>query len=99
MTAALQWTPDAFATEVERRNDGTILLRPRAAIAAYPPRLTDKLVEWAQRTPDATLVARRNRDGDWQRVSYIQMLSRVQRLAAGLATYNLSADKPILILS
>ncbi|HEX2585897.1 MAG TPA: AMP-binding protein, partial [Steroidobacteraceae bacterium] len=99
MTAALQWTPDAFATEVERRSDGSMLLRPRASIAAYPPQLTDKLVEWAQRTPDATLVARRNRDGEWERVSYSQMLSRVQRLAAGLATYNLSADRPILILS
>jgi len=99
MTAALQWTPDAFATEVERRNDGTMLLRPRAAIADYPPRLTDKLVEWAQRTPGTTLVARRNSSGEWQRVSYAEMLSRVQRLAAGLATYNLSADRPILILS
>lgn len=99
MTAALQWTPDAFATEVERRSDGTMLLRPRASIATYPPRLTDKLVEWAGRTPDATLVARRNRDGEWERLSYGQMLSHVQRLAAGLATYNLSADKPILILS
>ena len=99
MTAALPWTPDAFATEVERRPDGCILLKPRATIAPYPPRLTDKLVEWAERTPDATLVARRNREGEWQRVSYAQMLSRVQRIAAGLATYNLSADKPILILS
>jgi len=99
MVAALPWTPDAFATEVERRNDGTILLRPRASIASYPPRLTDKLVEWAQQTPDATLVARRKQNGEWQRVSYGEMLSRVQRIAAGLSTYNLSADKPILILS
>ncbi|MES1146959.1 MAG: feruloyl-CoA synthase [Solimonas sp.] len=105
MSAALPWTPDAFATEVERRSDGCMILKPLASIAPYPPRLTDKLVEWAQRTPDATLVARRSRDrdgdgdGEWQRVSYAQMLSHVQRIAAGLATYNLSADKPIIILS
>jgi len=99
MAAALPWTPDAFATEVERRSDGTILLRPRAFIAAYAPRLTDKLVEWAERTPDTTLVARRNKDGEWQHVTYAQMLSRVKRLAAGLSIYNLSPDKPILIMS
>ena len=96
---ALQWTPDAFATEVVRRADGSMLLSPRAAIASYPPRLTDKLAEWAQRTPDATLVARRGSNGEWDRVSYGQMLSRVQRIASGLANQNLSADRPILILS
>src|SRR5437764_69929 len=99
MSSASPWIPDAFATEVERRGDGSVLLRPRAAIASYPARLTNKLVEWAQRTPDATLVARRGRDGEWQRVTYQQMLSRVQRIASGLAAFNLSADRPILILS
>ena len=96
---ALQWTPDAFATDVERRADGSILLRPLASIAPYPPHLLDKLVEWAQRAPGRTLVARRDSTGEWRRVSYQQMLSRVQRLATGLIDLGLSPERPILILS
>jgi feruloyl-CoA synthase len=96
---AFGWTPDDFATDVERRDDGTMFLRPRGEIAAYPKRLTDLLEQWARVAPDRTFVARRDRDGEWVKISYADMLARVQRVAAGLATRNLSADRPIAILS
>jgi feruloyl-CoA synthase len=96
---AFGWTPDDFATDVERRADGTMLLRPRGTIAPYPARLTDLLEKWAKQTPDRVFVARRDRGGDWVEVTYAQMLERVQRLAAGLATRNLSTERPLAILS
>ncbi|MGH8175764.1 MAG: feruloyl-CoA synthase [Steroidobacter sp.] len=96
---ALHWTPDPFLTEVERRSDGTLLLRPRTSLGAHPARLMDRLEHWAQVAPDRTLVARRGSDGAWRNVTYREMLERVQRVAAGLMTRDLSAERPIVILS
>jgi feruloyl-CoA synthase len=76
-----------------------MVLRPVAELAPYPPRVTDPLEQWAARTPEATLVARRGADGAWQRISYRLALERVRALAAGLARLELNAERPLLILS
>lgn len=93
------WTPDPFRTEVERRPDGTMYLRPVDTLSAYPDRLTDWLEHWAMQAPKRVFVARRDSRGEWQTVTYEQMLARVRRIAAGLLTRELSADRPIAILS
>ena len=99
LPGALSWTPDPFRTEVERREDGTIYLRPSEALSAFPERLMDSLEHWAKVAPERVLVARRVAGGEWQTISYRQMLTRVRRIAAGLLTRDLSADRPIAILS
>ena len=96
---ALDWTPNPFDLSVESRADGALLLRPKAELAPYPERVTDMLEYWAGKTPASTFVARRGADGAWQRVSYSQALKRVRSLAHGLAPLDLSADRPLLILS
>jgi feruloyl-CoA synthase len=97
--AACDWTPDPFLTDVERRADGTLLLRPRTELGKYPARLTDTLEYWARTAPDRVLIARRSAQGDWIKVSYRDGLARVQRIAAGLQARNLSAERPIVVLS
>ncbi len=99
MTAVASWTPDPFATQFERRDDGSLILRPLRELPPYPPRLADSLEHWARDAPDRVLVARRDSAGTWRRVTYAQMLARVQRIAGGLLTRNLSAERPIAILS
>jgi feruloyl-CoA synthase len=98
-TAAHAWRPAPFLTDVERREDGTLLLRPRAALGKYPARLTDTLEYWASTAPDRVLIARRGADGGWIEVSYRDVLARVERIAAGLHARRLSAERPIHILS
>ena len=93
------WKPAPFATDVERRADGTLLLRPRAALGQYPARLTDTLEHWANTAPERVLIARRDAGGVWIEVSYRDVLARVQRIAAGLHARKLSAERPVLILS
>jgi feruloyl-CoA synthase len=93
------WTPDPFATRVERRADGSLLLTPTRDLGRVPERLVDSLEHWARLAPDRLLVARRGKDGAWRGVSYGAMLSRVRRCAAGLLERRLSAERPIAILS
>lgn len=84
---------------VEQRPDGCVVLRSTEALGAYPARLTDRLEHWAALAPERTLAARRGPDGQWVRISYAQMLQRVQALGQALATRRLGADRPIAILS
>ncbi|HEX6638079.1 MAG TPA: feruloyl-CoA synthase [Steroidobacteraceae bacterium] len=99
--SALQagWTPDPFATQFDRRDDGTLILRPGGTLAPMPIRLIDHLAHWAGVAPDRILVARREAGGAWREVTYAQMFQRIQRVAAGLLTRGLSADRPVVILS
>ena len=90
---------------VEQRADGSLLIRSTEALQAHPGRLTDCLRHWAQAAPDRTLVARRARsapgqvDGDWQHISYAQMLVRVQSVGQALVDLGLSVERSVLILS
>jgi feruloyl-CoA synthase len=98
-SVAASWTPDPFATQFERRVDGSIVLRPLGDIAPYPRILADHLELWARASPDRVLVARRDATGAWRKVTYAQMLSRIRRVAAGLLSHDLSRERPIAILS
>ena len=90
---------------VEQRADGSVLIRSTEALQGHPGRLTDCLAQWAQAAPDRTLAARRARsapgqgDGDWQHISYAQMLARVQAVGQALVDLGLSVDRPVAILS
>jgi feruloyl-CoA synthase len=97
--SAASWTPDPFATEFDRRHDGSLILRPLGELAPMPQRLVDHLAHWAQAAPHRVLVARRDSAGAWREVSYAQMHESAQRVAAGLLARGLSAERPLLILS
>src|SRR4051812_24455681 len=99
MTETMHWIADPFRTQFERRGDGGLLLRPHGTLVESSARLMDFLDHWARLAPERILVARRAASGEWQRVSYSEMLDRVQRVAAGLASRDLSEERPVLILS
>ncbi len=96
---AASWTPDPFATQFERRDDGCLLLRPLGQLAPFPQRLVDYLELWSRAAPQRVLVARRDTSGTWRQVSYSQMMAHVRRVAGGLLARDLTADRPIAILS
>ncbi len=66
-------------------------------------------MHWAKAAPDRVFMAERpsyppplageGREGPWRTITYAQMLDRVRRIGAALLTRNLSADRPIVILS
>ncbi|WP_043310463.1 feruloyl-CoA synthase [Pseudomonas sp. ML96] len=79
--------------------DGVIYLRPEEPLQAMPERLLERLLQWAEVKPEATLVAERAADGSWRRISYAEMLRNVRALAQALLGYGLSAERPLVILS
>ena len=99
LATAQGWTPDPFTTDFERRDDGSVLLKPRGEIARTPPRMMDELDRWAASAPDRVCVARRGANGEWVKVTYAQALERVRRIAAALLERKLSAERPVVILS
>jgi feruloyl-CoA synthase len=87
------------AVAIERRDDGTIYLRPKAPLGDYPRRLTDRLHHWAQATPHNVFMAERVAGGDWRKLTYAQLLEASRRIASALLDRGLSAEKPVVILS
>ncbi|CAN1554021.1 CaiC Acyl-CoA synthetases (AMP-forming)/AMP-acid ligases II [Rhabdaerophilaceae bacterium] len=84
---------------LERRQDGSILVRSRETLSAWPDRSTDRLDYWAKAAPDRVFLAQRERSGGWRTITYAQTRESVRRIASALLQRNLSADRPIAILS
>ncbi|MFP3552162.1 feruloyl-CoA synthase [Paraburkholderia sp. SIMBA_049] len=85
---------------VRVRREGDIwYMESGATPGAYPKRLTDRLASGAQAHPDRWLVARRGADGEWQGIGYAQMLARARAIGQALLDRNLSAERPVVILS
>ena len=84
---------------VERRDDGTIYLRPKAPLGDYPVRLTDRLHHWARPSP-SRLHGRAQRGAAAGGRSPTRNCWRQRRhIASALLARGLSAEKPIVILS
>jgi feruloyl-CoA synthase len=89
----------AVSARLEMRADGIRVLRSTEPLGPYPERLTDKLEQFAREAPDRCFVAKRVKGGDWRRISYAQMLARVQAVGQALVDRGLSVDRPVVILS
>ena len=69
------------------------------SLRSYPDALTDQLAHWAEKAPDRTFLAVRRDDGGWRRLTYAAALEATRRIAQALLDRNLSADRPVVILS
>jgi feruloyl-CoA synthase len=87
------------AVTIDRRGDGTIYLRPKLALGDYPLRITDRLHHWATVEPNRIFMAERDAGGGWRTLTYAQLLASIRHLASALLGRDLSAEKPIVILS
>jgi feruloyl-CoA synthase len=84
---------------IERKPDGTLHLRSPHPLEAYPDKLTDRLDHWAKAAPDRVFLAQRTADGSWRKLTYAQALAQVRSIAQSLLQRNLSAERPVAILS
>jgi len=84
---------------VERRGDGSVILRSPEPLGPCARCITERLVHWATVTPDARFLAQRDAAGAWRVVSYREAYVKVLGLAQGLLDRGLSKDRPLAILS
>jgi feruloyl-CoA synthase len=84
---------------VERRADGTILMRSPHPLPPYPERLTERLDHWAKTVPERIFLAQRDGAGEWRTLTYGAAFAAVRAIAAAFLQRKLSAERPIAILS
>ncbi len=96
VTTGLRFAPAHVA--VERRADGSAILRSPERLEPFARATGEWLVQWAAATPDRTFLAERAGDS-WRRVTYSESLDAVRRISGSLLTRRLTASTPVAILS
>jgi feruloyl-CoA synthase len=85
---------------VDRRADGSIVMRSRVPLNPYPEHLPSLLRRWGVEAPDRTWLAqRRGEDRAWRRVSYREALATVDAVSQALIDLGLGPARPVMILS
>ncbi len=83
---------------VERRDDGTLVLRSIHALGEHARHTSEPLRHWASVAPDRTFLAERAGVG-WRRVTYAVARDAVDRIAQALLDRGLDETRPVMILS
>jgi feruloyl-CoA synthase len=92
---------DVFAppeTLMERRSDGTVLLRAAEALGPYAPSMAHLLRSGAEAHPDRVLAARRDGEG-WRTLTWGDARARADALAQAMLDHRLGIERPLMILS
>ena len=84
--------------EIERRENGTLVLRSPVPPAPYARCLGEFLERWAREKPEQIYLAQRE-GNEWRTLTYGETLRRVRAIATALLTSDLSATRPLAILS
>ncbi len=84
--------------DVDKRSDGTLILRSPHVLGPYPRAVGEWLVQWARSAPERVFLSERAGDG-WRHVTYAEALESVRRIGEALLARGLSAARPVAILS
>ncbi|MGV8998309.1 MAG: AMP-binding protein [Parvibaculaceae bacterium] len=90
--------------DIERRADGSVVMRNLNPLLPVPENLIAPLRHWATVAPDRTWLAMRapTKDGvlgAWERLSYGEANKRINAIAESLIARGLSQSTPLMILS
>jgi feruloyl-CoA synthase len=94
----IEWLKRDIA--VERRDDGTIVLKSRIPLKAHEKHIPAYLAKWAKEAPERVWLAQRTgADRHWRKVSYREAKRLVDALTQGLLDLGLPPGSPVAILS
>ncbi len=96
LRSSLRFAPPRV--EVERRRDGSILLRSPLGLGGHARAVGEWLERWAREKPERTFLAER-RDGAWRKLGYREALGLARRAGQGLLDRGLDGSRPVVILS
>ena len=87
-----------FSASAQTHADGSVRVRSTLSLGPYPRSIVDALENWAQKTPDAVLIADRDNDG-WRKLSFAEVRDRILPLAQALLDAGVSPERPLMIVS
>ena len=94
----IEWLKRDIA--IERRDDGTLILKSRIPLQPYEKHIPASLAKWAKQAPGRTWLAQRGGpERAWRKVSYGEAKRIVDALTQGLLDLRLEAGRPVAILS
>src|SRR3954465_13493558 len=85
--------------DVERRDDGTVVLKSRIPLQTYEKHIPASLAKWAKQAPERIWLAQRGGPNrEWRKVSYGEAKRTVDALTQALLNLRLEG-RPVTILS
>jgi len=94
----IEWLKRDIA--VDRRADGTIVLKSRIPLQPYATHIPSSLAKWAKEAPERTWLAQRGGpERQWRKVSYGEAKRTVDALTQGLLNLGVAEGRPVAILS
>src|SRR5438552_8951819 len=84
--------------DVERRADGTLILRSPEPLRPYARCLGEYLERWAAEKPNEVFLAQRAGDA-WRKITWSEARRQVYAIATALLARALSVEHPIVVLS
>src|SRR5215469_8539302 len=85
---------------VERRDDGSVVLKSRIPLQPYDKHIPASLAKWAREAPERIWLAQRGGpERQWRKVSYGEAKHTVDALTQGLLNLKLVEGRPVAILS
>jgi len=94
--SALRFAP--ARVDVERRADGTLLMRSPLVLGHHARCIGEWLVDWADKAPERVFLAERQAEG-WRRLTYREALDAARRIGQALLERGLGQDRPVAVLS
>src|SRR5712691_5031741 len=83
---------------VEKRGDGSLVLRSPDRLGLTARCVTEWLVRWALEAPRRDFLCER-KDESWRRISYLETYGAARILGQALLNLGLGPDRPVAILS
>ena len=84
---------------IEKRPDGTLVLRSPIEFAIPKWSILDFIPEWAEKAPQRAFLAQRGREGEWQKISYAELWQRVQSVGQAMIDLGAKRGDRLAILS
>jgi len=88
-----------FGVDVERRDDGTMILRCPEPLAPTPSSVISMLRDHAAAHPDRDFLCERDGSGEWRRATYADVCKAANSIGQALLDAGHNAARPVAILS
>ena len=90
------WSP---VIRSETRPDGSILVWNEEPLAPHARCMTERLMDWAEKTPNRVWLAERGPERDLIEISYGEAAQKIRAIASSIVERGLSPERPLIILS